>query len=468
MMTSIAFEADPQPGQLRARALRADLESYLTCHAAPEPFALTPGQVEWFRNLGPCLLSFYQAKDRLYRLSVEGQAPGWVARYLDNGKPEAIVALGRAQAFRNQLPAIIRPDVLLSPNGYTICELDSVPGGFGLAARLADSYRHEGFAVAGDTSIEAGFIEAMRGSRSAGTGATAILVSDESADYRGEMDWLAAKLRGAGYPVYAVHPRDLEYSEKGISMTVGDDQAVIDVVYRFAELFDLPNVSKSELLLYLAKSKRIFLTSPPKAYLEEKMWFAFFCHPSLQGYWRNALGTEQLELLREVLPQTWIVDPTPLPGQGVIPALSIDGRAVQDWTTVQGARKSERRLVVKPSGFSELAWGSRGVVVGHDVSSAEWSNAIGRAQASYPSPTWVLQEYISPARHSVTRYDLAGGTLTFDGRVRLNPFYFVVAGEAKLSSILATICSSEKKKIHGMKDAVMTICSDVQPSLQTT
>ena len=44
-------------------------------------------------------------------------------------------------------------------------------------------------------------------------------------------------------------------------------------------------------------------------------------------------------------------------------------------------------------------------------------------------------------------------------RVRLTPYYFVVDGAARLGGILATLCPSDKKKIHGMVDAVMVPCA---------
>ena len=45
------------------------------------------------------------------------------------------------------------------------------------------------------------------------------------------------------------------------------------------------------------------------------------------------------------------------------------------------------------------------------------------------------------------------------GRARLSPYYFVAGGKAELAGILATVCSAEKKVIHGMKDAVMVPCA---------
>jgi len=44
------------------------------------------------------------------------------------------------------------------------------------------------------------------------------------------------------------------------------------------------------------------------------------------------------------------------------------------------------------------------------------------------------------------------------GRVRLCPYFFVQGDSVELTGILATVCPSDKKIIHGMKDAIMLPC----------
>ena len=137
-----------------------------------------------------------------------------------------------------------------------------------------------------------------------------------------------------------------------------------------------------------------------------------------------------------------------------------DGRAVQGWGDIANLGQRGRQLVLKPSGFSELAWGSRGVVIGHDTAKDNWAAAIERALRTFPRTSWVLQEFKQPARQPISAFEHGSAeAVTFEGRARLTPFFFVEGGKAHLSTILATICSSEKKKIHGMRDAVMTVCA---------
>jgi hypothetical protein len=53
----------------------------------------------------------------------------------------------------------------------------------------------------------------------------------------------------------------------------------------------------------------------------------------------------------------------------------------------------------------------------------------------------------------------SGKMETMQSRVRLTPYYFVVEDTTHLAGILATLCPQNKKKIHGMTDAVMVPCA---------
>src|SRR5215469_8493154 len=68
---------------------------------SPTPFPLAPALAKELDTLGRVLLQFYRAVNLLYRKSAEAAQPGWVARWLDQGKPETLVALQRSPAFKN-------------------------------------------------------------------------------------------------------------------------------------------------------------------------------------------------------------------------------------------------------------------------------------------------------------------------------------------------------------------------------
>lgn len=412
-----------------------------------EPFYLTPADAELLERLGRVLLEFYRAANLLYRRSVAGQLPGWVADWLDRGKPAGLVALQRDPQFKNDLPRVIRPDILLTENGLLITELDSVPGGIGLTAWLNDVYDRAGSQVE-----SAPRWHILGGARGMTDGFAAIfgradrvyiMVSEECGMYEPEMRWLAHAL-GARFEVVGSR---FEAVEQG------------SAVYRFFELFDLANVPAAGRLFELAQQARITLTPPPKPALEEKMLFAFFWNRHLERFWLEQLGAGYYQLLRRTIPRTWLIDPTPLPPAAEFPELGIT-----DWAQLAGLSQAARQLVLKVSGFSPLAWGARGVWLGSDMPAAEWAKVVRLAIDSAETSPFVLQRYHKPRRVRVKWYDPDTDEVRdMDGRVKLSPFYFVVgdwaAAEVRLGGVLATICPADKKLIHGMRDAVLVPCA---------
>jgi len=431
-------------------------ESQRTHLICPEPFPLSADQVDLLHRLGDALLAFYAAANDLY---LRGRHD-WVNDYLDIGKSEEILRHTRMKYQKNALPAIIRPDVLIADDGFAITELDSVPGGFGHLDCLSAAYGDAGFELIGSSrGVRDRFADMLRSHTEAPDPVAAIVVSDESADYAPEMAYLAGELRAAGLRAFAVHPRELTFTEEGLYIEPEGERLRIDVIYRFFELFDLLNIPKSELISYAARKKLAAVTPPYKPFLEEKMLLALLHHDALADYWRGALGEEYLALLKKTLAETYILDNRPVPPHAQISGFRWRGAPIRDWLAICDGSQKDRRLVLKPSGFSSLAWGSRGVKVGHDVSAEQWSEAVEQALASFDSSPYVIQSFRDTALIGVKYHDEpTGETREMQARVRLCPYYFVIDGRAELGGILATACPKDKKLIHGMVDAIMTPC----------
>lgn len=440
------------------------LQASTSWRISPCPFLISNEQLAFFSALGPQLLAFYRALNRLYHESVKGTQPAWAAGYLDQGKPEGLVTFSRMKRLRDQLPAVIRPDVIPTQDGMVITELDSVPGGMGLTACLSQIYSgldqgHVRF-PGGPDGIVGGFAAMLQSVQGDHAGCIAIVVSEEAKDYRPEMTWLAARLREQALPVYCVEPRDIRFTEDGLRIGTETGEQPVGLVYRFYELFDLMNIPKAELIQYAAKKTLVALTPPYKPALEEKSAFALLHHPVLQPFWEKELGTDGFMHLTTLMPRTWLLDPAPIPPTGTIPGLRIGGRAVADWHDLTAATQKERHFVIKPSGFSELAWGSRGVSVGHDLSQTEWAGALQQALRSFPTTPYILQEFHKGRLFEMDYVDANTHTVVrMPGRARLSPYYFVTEGKAELAGILATLCSADKKIIHGMRDAIMVPCA---------
>src|ERR1700730_4732520 len=107
---------------------------------SPDVFPIEKQFERELEQLGHRLFVFQRACNQLYQLSVKGKQPDWVARYLDAGKPKELIEFSREKQFRDDLPRVIRPDLVLTDDGYTIAEIDSVPGGIGLTGWLNRTY----------------------------------------------------------------------------------------------------------------------------------------------------------------------------------------------------------------------------------------------------------------------------------------------------------------------------------------
>lgn len=426
---------DLTPDRFRAALPAEGLFADKEWRHSPRPFPLTAGFVDELERLGFRLSKLQRACNLLYRLSLRGKQPAWIAECLDAGKPAQLIEISRARALVDDLPRVIRPDLLLTESGMTIAELDSVPGGMGLTGWLGETYAAGGWDIVGGPE---GMIDGFQALMPEGG---TLLVSDESATYRPEMQWIARRV-GDRNP-------ELRWAIENPATWV--PSGVAHNVYRFFELFDLPNLPAAGALLDATASGVIRMTPPPKPQLEEKLWFALFWMRPLREFWRRELGERHWLALQQVIPRTWLLDPTPLPHHGEIPGLD-----VQSWAQLAEFTQKERQLLLKVSGFSERAWGSRGVVVGSDIPHMEWAGALRTALEEFPVHPWILQRFHHSRLLDHPYFDPDDASeRTLRGRVRLCPYFFIEADRAVLRGVLATICPADKKLIHGMRDAIL-------------
>ena len=414
--------------------------------------------IDFLHKLGNAGVSFFRALERLYLKSAKGERilrnkdlkTPWVAEYLDAGKPHWLVEHGRSSAMLGVLPPVLRPDLLPTRDGFALTEWDSVPGGIGLtdhlgriylgedAPEMAKAFGQSLLEQAGELGVDAQF---------------AILVSEESATYRPEMEWLGEELRQDGLKIDVAAPDEISFSNHCAYL---NDQK-IDVIYRFWELFD-PEITNMPEFAKCVEAGNLIITPGMRPFLEEKLSLALFHHPRLQTYWQESLSREDRELLLKTIPPSWVLDPSPVPPGASIDGPLVSGDRLQNWKELGEASKKERSLIIKASGFHETAWGARSVVVGEDVSSDDWTQAVEHALANFPHPVSILQEFKKPVTMSHPVYNEGGMIEPMKGRLRLSPYYFLYGGEAKLSGALATFCPADKKVIHGMKDGALLPC----------
>ncbi|PWT83307.1 MAG: hypothetical protein C5B58_06745 [Acidobacteria bacterium] len=434
---------------------------------SPDAFPVEKKFVTELEQLGHRLFVFQRACNQLYQLSIKGKQPDWVARYLDAGKPKELIEFSRRKEIRDDLPRVIRPDLILTEKGYIIAEIDSVPGGIGLTGWLNQTYSTF------DSDIIGGADGMLEGFRSVLPNGGDIVISQEAATYRPEMEWVAARLKqralsenendASSNPVVAAaadrgterrsEPARINAPGYRWRVVAAENYEPQDgrAVYRFFELFDLPNIPGIEDTLRANAGGRISITPPIKPYLEEKMWFALFWMQPLREFWRRELGEKYFIKLQEVIPYSWLLDPTPLPQHAVIPRLEI-----HDWREAARFSQKDRDLLLKVSGFSPLGWGSRGIALGADLPHSEWEKRIDYALATFESSPTIMQRFHKGSLFEHRYWDPNSNELkAMKGRIRLCPYFFVEPDRVKLRGALATIVPADKKFLHGMSDAIL-------------
>ncbi|MGD1029865.1 MAG: hypothetical protein ABSA05_01870 [Opitutaceae bacterium] len=488
-MQELAFE------RIRSALSAQPLFEAKSWQLSPAAWPLTGRQLEELEAIGSACLEYQQALETLYLRSVAGRnllrnkplvAP-WVADYLDRGKPKELIEHARDSRNRGVFPGVLRPDLLLTDEGFVMTELDSVPGGIGLTAFLNRLYEEEpqprdGAAAAGPAGKGAGkrgilgaedlMVENFHAALAAlrpeiPNPSMALVVSDEASTYRPEMEWLAQQLQISGKRVFCLRPEDVFPLGGALFYDSGGNPEKVDIIYRFFELFDLANIRTANFFFEAWAAGEVAIAPPMRAFQEEKLGFALFHHPRLRDYWAEALHGRSFRLLSELIPPTWVIDPAPLPPGALLDGPKVGGRMLSDWMDLAAASQKERDLIIKISGFHETAWGARSVVLGSDCSREEWQEGVQRAVEMAPTNLHILQAYKKPrrVRHKVYRTPAPEGSgnagvasVDVDGRLRLCPYYFVIKGEARLSGALATFCPPDKKIIHGMQDAALLPC----------
>src|SRR5687767_11635699 len=456
-----------------------------TWQLSPDAWPLTREQLTELEAIGVACFEFQQALETLYLRSAAGKnllrnkplVTPWVADYLDRGKPAALIAHARDPKHRGVFPVVLRPDLLVTDEGFVLTELDSVPGGIGLTAFLNRLYAGELAGTesgsSGDSSGIIGADDAMVRNFHTALAALrpedrnpliALVVSDEAATYRPEMQWLAHQLQLLGKRVFCLRPEDMFPLENALFFDVEGNPEKIDIIYRFFELFDLENIRTQRFIFEAWEAGEVSLAPPMRHFQEEKLALALFHHHLLQDYWAEALSARTLKLLRGLIPKSWVMDPAPLPPGAVLDGPRAGGRALNDWRDLMNASQKERDLIIKISGYHETAWGARSVVLGSDCSREEWQQGVERAIELAPANLHILQVYKKPRRIEHPLYEQSQvwgqhvAALAKAGRLRLCHYYFVIDGLPRLSGALATFCPPDKKIIHGMQDAALLPC----------
>jgi hypothetical protein len=145
----------------------------------------------------------------------------------------------------------------------------------------------------------------------------------------------------------------------------------------------------------------------------DPLWIALLRLRPLRELWERELRRATLEGLLNVLPDAWVLDPTPLPPGAVIPRLELAA-----WRDLAGLQSSGRRFAIAPSGEHDGV-----VTLDASLPRDGWASAIAAALEAFATGARVLIELSAPAETAgtllVAFYERKGGRVDCIGTLGL-------------------------------------------------
>jgi len=390
---------------------------------SPEPLYISKEEVREVEAIGTDVTQFVQAVDELYKTDET------VRNLLNTGKPE-IFCIEREAHY-----LFVRPDLIMTKNGFSICELETSPFGLGLAELLNRAYRQAGFETLAQDEALTNYLHQHA------PGGGTIVYTPKTESYAGQLAFLADRVLSNGKPWTADYAANVQ--DEGLSPT---DLSTIYRGFYLSEYLSDPHIKM--LLENRADEKAQNFIPSLTPHLEEKAVLALLWDKRFESYFAQHLGAATVAHLRSVVPATWIVGQE----QHFAPGLPNNMNSTIDLATMSRAK---RTFVLKPSGFSTHSSWSEGVNFLHEKSAQKAQELIGEAQKDSDT-LYVIQDF-QKARDIPMHYENAEGGLTpMQARIRLTPYFSMQRGaEGELLTIKATGCENTDF-IHGSTASITT------------
>lgn len=386
-------------------------ESEIPFRVSPSPLKITCQQEKELFDLGIIICAYMKAIIRLYHTNEIAK------NILDKGKSDIFL---KAQEPRY---LFLRPDLILTPNGFKICELETSPFGLALAEILNRGYNDCNY----DTIIPKGSLKNFITSVTPPNGT--IAYSNRVKAFQGQLNFLAQQ-------IFSDEHRNWN------CCIVNEEFQPTENIYR--AFYSSDYITEKSIKTLIHNSPVLIPTLTPQ--FEEKAILSFIWDIRFLDYFKKELGMAEYHYLRKLIPPSWIL------GEETNFELGMPS-GISNSLELANLSKGKRKFVLKKSGDS--SWGE-GITFLHKVSHEKASERLETAQNI--DSLYILQEFYEGKKVDI-KYFAGKEILNMKAKIRITPYYsFFGKNIGKMVAIKATACESTDY-IHGATNSVNTsIC----------
>ena len=402
----------------KIRRTEYDTDEKIPFLVGPQPLYLSSAEGKEIERIGGDIVDFMHAADELYRSESD------VKDLLDKGKPKIFQGVGQSRYL------FVRPDLLITNQGFSICEIETSPFGLALAELLNRAYRSAGFNTMVGDKVLSQFL--VKNTPDNGT----IAYSQKTSSYAGQLEFLAKELLSENGRLWQAEPADIVLSRPDSN------------IYRGFYLYEyLNNLFVNSLVGGFLEGGGIVLPSLTP-HMEEKALLALVWDKRWEQFLNSQIGGVAFQHLRQVIPPTWVI------GQEHFFAPGLPS-GVSSSEGLAGLSKSKRKFVLKKSGFGSGSSWAEGVTFLHEKST-ERARVLLAMACDDAQSLYVVQEFRSSQERPMP-YDKDSHTIAqMQARIRLTPYFSMIAeDEGRLVAIKATGCENTNY-IHASTGSINT------------